>query len=430
MATHYQKDGDEPVLDITVSGADRPGVRVRGGSDASVALVSVEQVGAGNALAVSGPTALVGAVAVTGDLTVDGVILDDTLMAGGGALKILTGVNNRLFPQTSGAGGTSTSTALTFGTNRLAPIIIPNTILVSHIGAEVLATVGSDGNRLRLALYADNGSGYPGALLKDAGHVASNFAQVFEKFIGTNVLTANQSGLEVDTTGWAAGASTTITRSTTQKFSGAASLRLDSTAAADASATTPTGVSGIAVTPGVVYAAQAWFRSGATPRACTVRINWYKVGGAASDVTPTTTGSSVTTTTAGWGTSTAMVAAPADAAFASVVVYVTAAGGSNELHYADDITFGRADTGLILTPGLYWGGGMSQGATTEPNVRTVAGNTAGLVSTGIPSAGGSMAGYSEAVTSGATVTTALPATFAATISSAGAVPRIHFRLGA
>lgn len=56
---------------------------------------------------------------------------------------------------------------------RCVPIWIPGSIAFSEIGV-VLTTVGSANSKIRLGIYGDDGSGaYPGALILDAGTVAT-----------------------------------------------------------------------------------------------------------------------------------------------------------------------------------------------------------------------------------------------------------------
>lgn len=74
---------------------------------------------------------------------------------------------------------------------------------------------------------------------------------------------------------------------------------------------------------------------------------------------------------------------------------------------------------------IYWMGGAVQGVTvTQPTVRVT--NSAywqGLFSAAVPGAASTFVGYSQTG-----VTGALPATFTATVTSAGSAPRIHMRL--
>lgn len=74
---------------------------------------------------------------------------------------------------------TSGSTTLGTGNLRLTPWPVPNTVTLTRIGAEVIAA-GDAGCKFRLGIYADDGSGYPGALVLDAGTIAGDAATAQE----------------------------------------------------------------------------------------------------------------------------------------------------------------------------------------------------------------------------------------------------------
>lgn len=171
----------------------------------------------------------------------------------------------------------------------------------------------------------------------------------FKQEISWNLLTANQASLETDTTGWAAGANTTITRSTTLAQDGVASLRLSSTAAGNVSATTPTGTSGIEVVAGEPLVAMASFRAGASARSCRVDLGWYSTAGV---LLSTTTGATVTSATGSWTQATTTAVAPA-AGYVAVIVVVQSTAAGAELHYVDQIGVFPADAG---TPAWSAGG--------------------------------------------------------------------------
>jgi len=65
------------------------------------------------------------------------------------------------------------------GTLRLVPWIVPKAITITKLGAEV-TVVGESGSKVRLGIYNDNGSCYPGTLLLDAGQIAGDSATVQE----------------------------------------------------------------------------------------------------------------------------------------------------------------------------------------------------------------------------------------------------------
>lgn len=69
---------------------------------------------------------------------------------------------------TAGQNATSTSAVLTNGTLRLTPWFVPNACTLSRVGCDI-SSAGDGGSTVRIGIYADNGSGYPGALVLDAG---------------------------------------------------------------------------------------------------------------------------------------------------------------------------------------------------------------------------------------------------------------------
>lgn len=76
--------------------------------------------------------------------------------------------------------GANTSTAtLGNGNLRLHPWYVPRSLSITRIGADV-GTVGEAGSKFRLGIYADNGNGYPGALVVDAGQINGDSATVQE----------------------------------------------------------------------------------------------------------------------------------------------------------------------------------------------------------------------------------------------------------
>lgn len=75
--------------------------------------------------------------------------------------------------------GQSTSATLGNGTLRLVPWIVPEALTIVRIGGDI-GTVGEAGSKLRLGIYSDDGTGYPGALLIDAGQIAGDSATVQE----------------------------------------------------------------------------------------------------------------------------------------------------------------------------------------------------------------------------------------------------------
>lgn len=155
-----------------------------------------------------------------------------------------------------------------------------------------------------------------------------------------NFLTANQSSLETNTTGWEAVPTTgnvTIARSTAQATHGAASLSMTSIASGTMQARTTITSGAVTVTAGRQYSALASFRAATAGRSVRVSIAWYTAGdvviGSPSD------GSTVTDTTTGWTQATVTATAPANAAKAYVILTVLSTAAASEVHYADKIGF-------------------------------------------------------------------------------------------
>jgi hypothetical protein len=73
----------------------------------------------------------------------------------------------------------TTSNSPANGDLRLTPFYVPSALTLSRLGMEV-TTVGDTGSTLRLGIYADNGTGYPGGLVLDAGTILGDSATVQE----------------------------------------------------------------------------------------------------------------------------------------------------------------------------------------------------------------------------------------------------------
>jgi hypothetical protein len=155
---------------------------------------------------------------------------------------------------------------------------------------------------------------------------------------------------EVDTTGWTAGANTTLSQSTTQKYDGAYSLRLAPTAAGTVSAT----AGSLTLTPVVVggsYTASAWLRSTSASRTATVSIAWYT---AAAALISTSAGSGTTITTSAFTQASVVATAPATAAYAVVSISVAATGSAADFQYVDGVEFYATNTTVAIPAVTTW----------------------------------------------------------------------------
>lgn len=144
-----------------------------------------------------------------------------------------------------------------------------------------------------------------------------------------NLLSTNQASLETDTSGWTAGTNSVLSRSTTQFAHGVASLRIDSVAAGDTSASTAPK---IAVAPGVTYTFSGRGRSAVTARNYQIGVNWYDAAGA---FISGSLGATVSAPTTAFVTAWVTAVAPANAVTAEMVVWFRSNGGAVEVHYSD-----------------------------------------------------------------------------------------------
>ncbi|OZE77241.1 hypothetical protein CH305_18570 [Rhodococcus sp. 15-649-2-2] len=78
--------------------------------------------------------------------------------------------------------GTSTSSASPNQQVRAQPWLLDRSVTIDRIGVEV-TVAGGAGTKWRLGIYADNGNGYPGALVLDADAVAGDVVGMIEKTI-------------------------------------------------------------------------------------------------------------------------------------------------------------------------------------------------------------------------------------------------------
>lgn len=155
----------------------------------------------------------------------------------------------------------------------------------------------------------------------------------------TNALSPNQASFETDTTGWAAVANCSISRSTSQASSGSASLAVLSGSAGDMTASTTTATK-FPVTANNKFAATAEFRAGSTARSCSVGIIWLNAAGTALS---TAFGTAENDSSSAWNECNVSATAPATATHAQVIVKVASAG-SSETHYVDKVAFHAGDT--------------------------------------------------------------------------------------
>lgn len=174
-----------------------------------------------------------------------------------------------------------------------------------------------------------------------------------------NLLTANQASLETDTTGWAAVANCTISRSTAYFVDGAASLQLSSTASGNMSAAISIRPR---IEPGARVVVVATGRSAVSVRSVRVDIRWYDVSGA---LISTTTGAAANDATGADTSWYATGLAPATTYSADVLINVLATGAGSEIHRFDKIGmfYNPTDPGTAGAAAALWTtGGYVTGA--------------------------------------------------------------------
>jgi hypothetical protein len=78
------------------------------------------------------------------------------------------------------------SASLGVGSLRVAPWLLERTTALTRLAAEV-TIVGEAGSKIRLGIWGDDGTGYPGALVVDAGQINGDSATVQEATINVTL---------------------------------------------------------------------------------------------------------------------------------------------------------------------------------------------------------------------------------------------------
>ncbi|MFG2292053.1 hypothetical protein [Streptomyces sp. NPDC048603] len=157
--------------------------------------------------------------------------------------------------------------------------------------------------------------------------------------VPSNLLSANTSGVETNTSGWTAGSNTTLSHST-RFYQGSRSLGMTATASGTVSATTATRVPVVA---GERYQAYAFFANvvAASGRTSSVTISWYAGSVGGSPISSTTGDATTLANSTAWNTPPPQVigVAPAGAAYAALTVTVTGLS-AGAVAVADVMTLG------------------------------------------------------------------------------------------
>lgn len=158
----------------------------------------------------------------------------------------------------------TTDNTLGWNIVRVMPVVVPNRVTLSKLGAEITAA-GAAGSLLRLGIWADDGTGFPAALVADAGTIDGTVVGVQE--IGSLAVKLKP-GLY-----WAGAAvqgGTTGTQPTVRTLSNIASLRTMLTNGTTSPAAGAIAAQGYSFS-GVTGAFGAWM-STVSPTSTCVRI--------------------------------------------------------------------------------------------------------------------------------------------------------------
>lgn len=150
-----------------------------------------------------------------------------------------------------------------------------------------------------------------------------------------NLLTANQASFDTDIADYSTvNTASTLARSTTQSFQGAASLQLTATgnqAYSAAQGLVPVNTKAIPAVAGSQYTVSCAVKSATVPRQFRAQISWYTASAAWISVS---SGAYVTSTTSGWTVATCTDVPPATAALVTVQIFVNSVA-AGEVHYVD-----------------------------------------------------------------------------------------------
>lgn len=162
---------------------------------------------------------------------------------------------------------------------------------------------------------------------------------------------------DTNTTGWLAGANSTIARVTTPTFAGAGALSITSTTSGSINANTSTGTAGIIVVPGEQYTASAYYRAATTGRNGKIDVQWYNAAGTS---VATTSGTSQAFVAGAWTRLQDTHTAPATAVYARPIFSVVGTTAGSEIHYIDSAQFELGPTATTYkAAGTFSGGAQT-----------------------------------------------------------------------
>lgn len=161
-----------------------------------------------------------------------------------------------------------------------------------------------------------------------------------------NLLSADQASLETGVSGWAPLSNCTIAQTAAQALVGTKSMQVTSIATSDMYPTTPQGLAGFPVAPGLTYTARAAYRAAVTGRSVATYLRWFDSAG----VMITQINGSAVDTAVGWTVASVTGVAPANAVYACVIPLITT-GGAGEVHYVDAIGLGIGTSTAFIAGG-------------------------------------------------------------------------------
>jgi hypothetical protein len=165
--------------------------------------------------------------------------------------------------------------------------------------------------------------------------------------IATNMLSPTQASFEDrTTTGWSAGANTSLSATDSLYLAGQFGLRMQSVAAGDVSAVVTTR---FGVEASTSYSLDAYFRPIAVGgKTCQVELEWYDSGGA---LISTSVSTGLIGDISQWVHPTVTATSPANATEVRPVLKVLATTGANEQHFVDKIKLKRGTARTITATG-------------------------------------------------------------------------------
>jgi hypothetical protein len=188
--------------------------------------------------------------------------------------------------------------------------------------------------------------------------------------LAPNLLTGDASTFESSTGGWINSLNGPVAQTTAQAHSGTGSLQTTATAAGTVDvANTSSGTitaNGKTTAPGDQWYAEAWVRAAATGRSAGIAVQFFNASGVNVG---TYFGTRVADVTTGWTLVTVTVTAPANAAYARLLVEWQSCAAA-EVHYVDDVVmrrgFGRRETRLTLGTNGHRGATLTKAPRFQP----------------------------------------------------------------